>query len=105
MTSPDANFPLSRGISRHSVMQRLRVDGGADLRIVVEIGEDITTAVGGRSGIGVDQPRVVGLEPLGAQLDAGGPMVESLVRVAAGIGLLRAVQAQIDKIGGQVLGV
>ena len=85
--------------------QRARVDRRADLRVVVEIDIDVAGAAARRLRLGGDQPRVVGFEAAGPQLDPRRPVVERLVRIAARIELLGAVQAQIDEIGGDVLGI
>jgi len=95
----------SREVSSHPGAKRARVDRSADVRVVVEIGKHIASALRGGPHIRGDPAGIVGFEPRGPQLDACGPMIEGLVRIAAGMELLGAVQAQTDKIGGHILGV
>src|SRR6516162_7385167 len=76
-------------------VQRARVDRCSDLRVVVEIGEDVTGDLVRWVGIGSRPARVVRFKPYRPQLDPRCKMVESLARIAARIELLGAVQTQI----------
>ena len=85
--------------------QRAGVDRGADLGVIVEIHIDVAAGAARRLEVGGDQLRIVRFETAGPQLDSRRPVVESLVRIAARVELLGAVQAQIDEVGSQILGI
>jgi hypothetical protein len=84
--------------------QRVSIGRRADFGVVVEIDIDVARLMG-RPLLGGDQAGVIGFEAARPQSDARRPVVERLVRIAARIELLGAVQALIDEVGGEVLGI
>src|SRR5882757_9954285 len=107
--SPDPLPQIARdgGISEASSRPLLepprqaeRVEGRADLGIVVEIDIDVARLAGCRSGDAAAVSRRSAGRPEG---DSRGPAIERRVVIAADIELLGTVQAQIEEISGDVL--
>src|SRR6266496_3820043 len=86
------------------MLEALRVARRLHFRIVVEIAVDVALPAP-RSPVRIDPPRVDGLAPGYPCAYSRSPSCERRRRVTADIELLVAVEADVEQLGGDVLGV
>jgi hypothetical protein len=95
--------PNCHSLYAESRCQSFRVKGSVDLGVVVEVNKNIKTLgppLGMRDRFGI--VRLFSTSPLP---DAVGPPVERFVVVTADVKFFRAVQADVNEIGGQIFSV